>query len=48
MTKVIPKEMFPVGSKPVIHYLVEELKESGIEDILMVVSSYKKSDCRLF
>ncbi|MEC1919600.1 UTP--glucose-1-phosphate uridylyltransferase [Bacillus subtilis] len=41
VTKVIPKEMFPVGSKPVIHYLVEELKESGIEDILMVVSSHK-------
>ncbi|APH69721.1 UTP--glucose-1-phosphate uridylyltransferase [Bacillus sp. LR_5] len=41
VTKVIPKEMFPVGSKPVIHYIVEELKESGIEDILMVVSSHK-------
>lgn len=39
--KVILKEMFLVGFKFVIYYIVEELKELGIEDILMVVLSYK-------
>ncbi|HDX9614872.1 TPA: UTP--glucose-1-phosphate uridylyltransferase, partial [Bacillus toyonensis] len=24
ITKVIPKEMFPIGNKPAIHYIVEE------------------------
>ena len=35
-TKVQPKEMLPVIDKPVIQYLVEELIQSGIEDIIMV------------
>ena len=41
ITKVIPKEMFPVGGKPIIHYIVEEAIASGIEEILMVVSRNK-------
>ncbi len=35
-TKVQPKEMLPIIDKPVIQYLVEELIQSGIEDIIMV------------
>ncbi|WHY69803.1 UTP--glucose-1-phosphate uridylyltransferase [Neobacillus sp. SuZ13] len=38
ITKVIPKEMFPVGLKPVIHYIVEEAFSSGIEQILIITS----------
>ena len=41
ITKVIPKEMFPIGLKPAIHYVVEEAIESGIEQILMIVSKRK-------
>ncbi len=41
ITKVLPKEMFPVGLKPAIHYVVEEAIESGIEQILMIVSKKK-------
>lgn len=41
ITKVIPKEMFPIGGKPAIHYIVEEAAASGIEEILMVVSRNK-------
>ncbi|AIE59406.1 UTP--glucose-1-phosphate uridylyltransferase [Bacillus methanolicus] len=41
ITKVIPKEMFPVGVKPAIHYIVEEALDSGIEQILIVVSKRK-------
>ncbi|HFK1784773.1 MULTISPECIES: UTP--glucose-1-phosphate uridylyltransferase [Bacillus cereus group] len=41
ITKVIPKEMFPIGNKPAIHYIVEEAVNSGIEQILIVLSSRK-------
>ncbi|MGD6775890.1 UTP--glucose-1-phosphate uridylyltransferase [Sutcliffiella horikoshii] len=41
ITKVLPKEMFPIGLKPAIHYVVEEAIESGIEQILMIVSKRK-------
>lgn len=36
MTKVIPKAMLPIGSKPVIQYLVEEAVNAGITEILFV------------
>lgn len=41
ITKVIPKEMFPIDSKPAIHYVVEEAALSGIEQILLIVSRSK-------
>lgn len=41
VTKVIPKEMFPIGVKPAIQYVVEEAWESGIEQILIIVSRTK-------
>lgn len=41
ITKVVPKEMFPIGNKPAIHYIVEEAMKSGIEQILIVLSSRK-------
>jgi len=41
ITRAIPKEMLPVGERPVIHHVVEELIEAGIEQILIVVSARK-------
>ncbi len=41
ITKVIPKEMFPVGLKPAIEYVVEEAVLAGIEQILIIVSRSK-------
>ena len=41
ITKVVPKELFPIGSKPAIHYVVEEAVAAGIEEILIVVSRNK-------
>ncbi len=35
-TKTQPKEMLPIIDKPIIHYLVEEAVNSGIEDIVLV------------
>jgi UTP--glucose-1-phosphate uridylyltransferase len=41
ITKVVPKELFPIGVKPAIHYVIEEAIASGIEEILIVVSRSK-------
>ena len=41
ITKVVPKEMFPIGVKPAIQYVVEEALDSGIEQILIVISRSK-------
>ena len=35
-TKAMPKEMLPIVDKPVIQYIVEELVEAGIKDIILV------------
>lgn len=43
VTKTIPKEMIPIIDKPTIQYIVEEAVESGITDILLITSKYKKS-----
>ncbi|MDP4008740.1 MAG: sugar phosphate nucleotidyltransferase [Candidatus Peregrinibacteria bacterium] len=37
-SKVVPKTMFPIGDKPIIHMLVEEAVKAGIEEIAIVVS----------
>jgi UTP--glucose-1-phosphate uridylyltransferase len=42
-TKAMPKEMLPLIDKPVIQYVVEELVEAGIEDIIVVGSSNKRA-----
>ncbi len=42
-TKVIPKEMLPVGDKPAIQYVVEECVASGIKDIIIVTSYHKRA-----
>ena len=42
-TKSQPKEMLPVGRKPVVQYVVEELALSGIERLLFVTGPGKTS-----
>lgn len=42
-TKVIPKEMLPVVDKPVIQYLVEEVAQAGIEEIILITGSNKRA-----
>jgi len=42
-TKSQPKEMLPVGKKPVVQYVVEELARAGIEQILFVTGKAKHS-----
>ncbi len=42
-TKSIPKEIFPLIDTPVIDFIVREMIDSGIEDILIITSRRKKS-----
>jgi UTP--glucose-1-phosphate uridylyltransferase len=41
ITKVLPKEMLPICDRPAIDYLVREAIDSGIEQILIIVSRSK-------
>lgn len=41
-TKAIPKEMLPVLDRPLIQYAVEEAREAGIEDIVLVTGRNKQ------
>lgn len=43
ITKAMPKEMLPIIDRPTIEFIVEEAIESGITDILLVVSSNKNA-----
>ena len=42
LSKVFPKEIWPLVDKPVIQYIVEEAKNSGISEIIFVISPEKK------
>jgi UTP--glucose-1-phosphate uridylyltransferase len=42
-TKALPKEMLPIVDKPIIQYVVEELVEAGVEDIIIVTGYHKRS-----
>ncbi|MDQ7083262.1 MAG: UTP--glucose-1-phosphate uridylyltransferase GalU [Aquificota bacterium] len=41
-TKAMPKEMFPIIDKPVIQFIVEELLEAGIENVIFVTGRHKR------
>ncbi|MBT4484402.1 MAG: UTP--glucose-1-phosphate uridylyltransferase [Candidatus Latescibacteria bacterium] len=42
-TKSQPKEMLPIGRKPIVQYVVEELAEAGLDNILFVTGQKKRS-----
>src|SRR3989344_2016926 len=42
-TKAMPKEMLPIVDKPIIQYIVEELVDVGIEDIIIVTGFHKRT-----
>ena len=42
LSKVVPKELWPLADKPVLQYIVEEAKASGISEIIFIVNSKKK------
>lgn len=42
-TKVVPKELLPLGKQPIIAHLVDECLEIGISDICFVINAGKES-----
>lgn len=42
-TKAVPKEMMPVVDRPAIQYIIEELVEAGIDDILIITGRGKRA-----
>jgi len=43
ITKSIPKEMLPLLSKPLIHYIVEEIVGSGIKNVIFILARGKEA-----
>jgi UTP--glucose-1-phosphate uridylyltransferase len=43
LTKSQPKEMLPVGRKPIVQYIVEELDRVGIDQVLFITGPSKTS-----
>jgi len=41
-TKAMPKEMLPLIDRPIIHYVVEEAINSGIEDLILITGRSKR------
>ncbi len=42
LSKVLPKEFFPLADLPMIHYVVSEAKEAGIREIIFVLNPTRK------
>ena len=43
VTKSMPKEMLPIIDVPVIHYVVKEALDSGIDDIIIITGRSKRA-----
>ena len=48
LTKVLSKEFFPLVDKPIIQYIVEEIKNSGINEVVFVVGPGQKAILNYF
>ncbi|PIU43853.1 MAG: UTP--glucose-1-phosphate uridylyltransferase, partial [Candidatus Nealsonbacteria bacterium CG07_land_8_20_14_0_80_39_13] len=35
-SKILPKELWPLVDKPIIQYIIEEIKASGIKEIIFI------------
>lgn len=42
LSKALPKELLPVGVKPMVLYALEELKAAGVRHVIFIVNSNKK------
>ena len=48
LTSVIPKELLPINGKPGIEYILDECIESGITEIIFIISKKKESIKKYF
>tara|TARA_B100001123_G_C15179291_1_gene974682 strand:+ start:205 stop:1026 length:822 start_codon:yes stop_codon:yes gene_type:complete len=42
LTSVIPKELLPINGKPGLEYIIEECVNSGVKEIIFIISKKKK------
>lgn len=42
VTRVVPKEMLPIGAKPALELIVEEAKSAGADEIVLIISHGKE------
>ncbi len=43
VSRVVPKELLPLGGRPTLDWVVEELANAGIDDILVITSRRKRA-----
>ncbi len=43
LSKSVPKELWPLVDKPVVQYIIEEAKDSGIKEIIFVIKPRDKA-----
>ena len=48
VTRVVPKEMLPIGAKPALELIVDEAKRAGADEVVIVVSRAKELVRRYF
>jgi len=48
LSKVVPKELFPLVNKPTIQYIIEEAQAAGIKEVVFVVRPKKKEILEYF
>jgi len=42
VTRVVPKEMLPIGTKPALELIVDEAKGAGADEIILIISHGKE------
>ncbi len=48
LTKVMPKELLPIADIPALCYILDEARQSGIEEVMIVLSPQKQYIRKLF
>lgn len=48
LSGLLPKALFPLYDRPIIHYVVDQMQTMGIEDIYIIVNVYKEKIVEYF
>ena len=48
LTSVIPKNLLPINGKPGLDYILEECVQSGITEVIFIISKRKKKLRNIF
>ena len=48
LTSVIPKELLPINGKPGLEYILDECINSGISEVILIISKKKQSIKKYF